>query len=116
MLPNQNGFEVCQAVRPMFINPILMLTAYNEEADEIKGLEVGATDFVGKPVRPKVLLARINALLRRPQIQVQQTQLSFDQLQLNADDKSVYLASKPISTTATEFDLLWCFFFYYFFY
>ena len=65
MLPGQDGFDVCREVRTCYSGPILMLTACGEEADEILGLELGANDYLTKPVRPRVLLARIKALLRR---------------------------------------------------
>ena len=64
MLPGLDGLEVCRRVRPMFSAPILMLTARDESNEQIDGLEVGADDYVVKPVVPSVLLARIRALLR----------------------------------------------------
>jgi len=65
MLPEKNGFEVCKEVRKFYPSPILMVTACSEESDEILGLELGADDYINKPVRPRVLLARIKSLLRR---------------------------------------------------
>jgi two-component system OmpR family response regulator/two-component system response regulator RstA len=108
MLPNKNGFDICKEVLSYYHNPILMLTACNDESDEILGLELGATDFIGKPVRPKVLLARIKALLRREQQMPASSMLTFDQLQLDFNNKSVFLAQQSITVTVTEFDLLWC--------
>jgi len=67
MLPGLTGLQVCEQARQFYKQPILMLTAQSEEEDEIKGLETGADDFLAKPVKPKVLLARIKALLRREQ-------------------------------------------------
>ncbi len=65
MLPGEDGLSICRRVRPQFPGPILMLTARGEEIDHIVGLEVGADDYVGKPVSPRLLLARVSALLRR---------------------------------------------------
>ena len=67
MLPGLDGLEVCRQVRPVYQAPILMLTARDEEVDQIVGLEIGADDYVVKPVQPRVLLARVRALLRRTQ-------------------------------------------------
>ena len=65
MLPGKDGFEVCRAVRPHYRGVILMLTARDEDFDQILGLEMGADDYIAKPVQPRVLLARIKALRRR---------------------------------------------------
>ena len=65
MLPGEDGLAVCRIVRPHYKGPILMLTARTEDLDQVLGLEMGADDYVAKPVRPRVLLARIRALLRR---------------------------------------------------
>jgi DNA-binding response OmpR family regulator len=65
MLPVKDGFEVCQAIRSFYQGPILMMTARDHETDEVLGLELGADDYVVKPVKPRVLLSRIKALFRR---------------------------------------------------
>ena len=65
MLPGSDGLTVCREVRPHYQNPILMLTARTEDMDQVLGLEMGADDYVAKPAQPRVLLARIRALLRR---------------------------------------------------
>ncbi len=65
MLPGMDGLEVCRRVRPTYRGPILILTARGDETDEIVGIEVGADDYLSKPVRPRLLLARVSALLRR---------------------------------------------------
>ena len=63
MLPGLNGLEVCRQVRPHYLNPILMLSAKDDDVDQIVGLELGADDYMVKPVQPRMLLARIRALL-----------------------------------------------------
>ena len=65
MLPGKDGFEVCRSVRAKYQGVILMLTARDEDLDQILGLELGADDYLSKPVQPRLLLARIKALLRR---------------------------------------------------
>jgi two-component system response regulator RstA len=65
MLPGEDGLSICRKVRDRYDGPILMLTARTDDADQIQGLDLGADDYVCKPVRPRLLLARIQALLRR---------------------------------------------------
>ncbi|WP_156504118.1 response regulator, partial [Oleiphilus sp. HI0066] len=65
MLPGEDGLSICRKVRPSYNGPILMLTARTDDLDQVLGLEMGADDYMSKPVRPRVLLARIRALLRR---------------------------------------------------
>lgn len=108
MLPNVSGFEICTDLIQFYKQPILMLTASNEDNDEIRALEIGATDFVSKPVRPKVLLARIQSLLRRnKQNKDEKKELSFGHLMLRFEDKQAELKGLAIPLSATEFDLLW---------
>lgn len=65
MMPVKNGFDVCKEARAFYTGPILFMTACVEDGDEIRGLDAGADDYLTKPIRPQVLLARIKALLRR---------------------------------------------------
>ena len=69
MLPDQNGIEVCKAVRQFSTVPIIMVTVKVEEIDRLLGLELGADDYICKPFSPREVLARIKAVLRRSQIQ-----------------------------------------------
>ena len=64
-LPGEDGFTICRQLRPAYVNPILILTARDNDIDHVLGLELGADDYVIKPVEPRVLLARIGVLLRR---------------------------------------------------
>lgn len=112
MLPGLDGFEVCKQVRSSFSGPILMLTAKDEDIDQVVGLEIGADDYVVKPAQPRLLLARIRALLRRTS--AEQTHHSdklerFEFASLHIDYKSrlVSYKQKTIDLTTTEFDLLW---------
>lgn len=65
MLPGMNGFDLLKAIRPISSTPVLMLTARGEDTDTVLGLELGADDYVTKPVSPRVLVARLRALIRR---------------------------------------------------
>ena len=109
MLPGKDGYQVCREVREFYQHPILILTANDEELDEILGLELGADDFVAKPVRPRVLLARIKALLRRsgPTREKAQERLQFGELVVDASAISVILGDDSVTISSTEFELLW---------
>ena len=108
MLPGKDGHQVCREVRDFYQQPILILTANDGELDEVLSLEMGADDFIAKPVRPRVLLARIKALLRRNSARDQQhNKLNFDSLQIDSSAKSVTLNGQSISLSSTQFELLW---------
>ena len=109
MLPGKDGHQVCREVRRFYQQPILILTANDGELDEVLGLELGADDFMAKPVRPRVLLAHIKALLRRnsPASQSMPEELSFGKFSINQSAKSVTLGDTAVSLSSTEFDLLW---------
>lgn len=112
MLPGKDGFEICRAVRPAYRGVILMLTARDEDLDQILGLELGADDFIAKPVQPRVLLARIKALLRRfpghgSESGNIQEQLAFGQFRISQATRMATLSGQQIDLTTAEFDLLW---------
>jgi two-component system, OmpR family, response regulator RstA len=115
MLPGEDGLAVCRIVRPHYKGPILMLTARTEDLDQVLGLEMGADDYVAKPVRPRVLLARIRALLRRvreePEVVSEEAstdnRLSFGNLVVDNAMREAWLDGKSIELTSAEFDLLW---------
>ncbi|MEL7297109.1 MAG: winged helix-turn-helix domain-containing protein [Pseudomonadota bacterium] len=112
-LPGADGFEVCRALRPDFDGLIVMLTARDDDIDQIVGLEIGADDYIVKPVEPRVLLARLRSLLRRqaqlnaPSLQAaERLSLTFGSLALHLDTRDVLLHQQTVSLTTTEFDLL----------
>ena len=109
MLPGLDGFAVCRALRGWYRQPILMLTAKQSDIDQVLGLELGADDYVIKPVEPRVLLARIHALLRRTQggTSADQQRLEFGKLKLNQSAREAYYAEQLVELTSYEFDLLW---------
>ena len=110
MLPGSDGLTVCREVRPHYSQPILMLTARTEDMDQVLGLEMGADDYVAKPVQPRVLLARIRALLRRsestPSHESPQ-RLEFGELVIDNGGRSVMLGERLVDFTSAEYDLLW---------
>ena len=117
MLPGKDGFEVCRAVREKYKGVILMLTARDEDLDQILGLELGADDYIAKPVQPRLLLARIKALLRRSPVAAnpadgtsdpdQATHLAFGNFSISQTTRSTHLGDETIDLTTAEFDLLW---------
>lgn len=114
MLPGCDGFEICRNVRNQFTGPILMLTARGEDIDQVVGLELGADDYVTKPVQPRVLLARIRALLRRgmpnqatSRMSVDTRDLMFGNLFIRASAREVLLDGQPVDLTGNEFEILW---------
>jgi len=114
MLPGLNGLQVCQQIRQNFDGPILILTAKNSDIDHVMGLELGADDFVTKPIEPPVLLARLRALMRRYQQGTnlvkktgQIDELHFGALSLNRNAQQVSLDHQIIELTTQEFSLLW---------
>ena len=117
MLPGKDGFEVCRSVRAKYKGVILMLTARDEDLDQILGLELGADDYIAKPVQPRLLLARIKALLRRfPGITTPSdgiadtagtTELAFGNFHISQETRSTHLGDEAIDLTTAEFDLLW---------
>lgn len=110
MLPGKDGFEVCKIVRDKFSGVILMLTARDEDYDQILGLELGADDYIAKPAQPRVLLARIKALLRRGNVQDlpnQVANLQFGAFKISQQTRNAFLNEENIDLTTAEFDLLW---------
>ncbi len=109
MLPGINGLHVCTQLRKSFNGPILILTAKSSDIDHVMGLELGADDFVTKPIEPPVLLARLRALLRRTHAEKKISEsdvLVFGKLQLNLQSHQVILAGLEIDLTTQEFELL----------
>jgi DNA-binding response OmpR family regulator len=109
MLPGMDGFEVCRQVRPEYAGPILILTARDEDLDEILGLEMGADDFVTKPVKPRLLLARVRALIRRSlreESSSKPEKLQIGELTVDASRREVDTGGSQVDLTTTEFDLL----------
>jgi DNA-binding response OmpR family regulator len=109
LLPGLNGMDVCRQVREQFAGLILMLTARDDDIDQIIGLELGADDYVKKPVEPRLLLARIRALLRRADqpASSDSKRLTFGAFSIDEAARRVTLNGASVDLTTLEFDLLW---------
>jgi len=110
MLPVSDGLTICRQTRAYYKGKILILTASDDDFDHVAGLETGADDFVTKPIKPRVLLARIRTLLRRQIIDTENKnsdEVRFGQLLLKNTYKRCELAGAVLSLTDSEFDLLW---------
>ncbi|MDO4276116.1 MAG: response regulator transcription factor [Eubacteriales bacterium] len=105
MMPHLDGFYVCKAAREMSSMPIIMLTARSDEEDKLKGYEYGADDYMTKPFSPRVLLAKVNALLRRSSALPQDT-LSAGKITLVPASHKVYTDGEEITLTHMEYELL----------
>ena len=110
MLPDMNGLDMCKEIRKYFNFPIIMLTARNQEIDKIKGLTLGADDYITKPFLPLELVARVKAQLRRYKRygneQEEDGIIVHNGLVLNVKTHECILNEKPIILTPTEFSIL----------
>ena len=105
MLPGEDGFSICSKIRGQFTGAILLLTARGEEIDEVIGLELGADDYVIKPVRPRVLLARINRLLGRHR-RGPPAPVVCGPIALDPARRRVTVHEHDVEFTSAEFDVL----------
>ncbi|KAF7778121.1 MAG: response regulator transcription factor [Colwellia sp.] len=110
MLPGQDGISVCRELRSFYNAPIIMLTARDEEMDEVIGLEVGASDYIMKPVRPRALLARIKAALRQSsepnKLEKVETTISVGSLNINTESRNVKFNGQDVNISSAEYLLL----------
>lgn len=116
MMPHLDGFSVCKTAREMSSLPIILLTAKSDEEDKLKGYEYGADDYMTKPFSPKILLAKINALLRRtsvtstdPEGDAQNKLISAGKISINPAAHKVFLDGTEITLTHKEYELLYFF-------
>ncbi len=109
LMPRLDGFAVCQRIRAFSDVPIMILTAKGEEQDRIKGLDLGADDYLVKPFSATELLARVRAILRRSQMPAGQAQARFfthENLKIDLARAEVWRGEQPVSLSATEYRLL----------
>ncbi len=107
MMPGRNGLDVLRELRAEKATPVLMLTARGEDVDSIVGLELGADDYLPKPCNPRVLEARIRALLRRSELRLDAVpQMRVGDLSLHSGTREARLGDQPVPLTSTEFSIL----------
>ncbi len=110
VLPGASGFDICRNIRPRYSGGILFLSASEDDIDHVACLEIGGDDFVNKPIRPRVLMARIQMLLRRNEacnIKQEPETLCLGKLSLKRKSREATLDSSHVRLTASEFNLLW---------
>jgi len=107
MLPEKNGLDICRELKPNNEIPIIILSAKNRENDRIKGLELGADDYVTKPFSPKEVVLRTKNVLRRMTKNQDQEKLKFPNLVINKNQRLVKVKGEEIALAPKEFDLLW---------
>lgn len=112
MLPNKDGYTICREIKGFYTNPVIFLTAKDSPIDHVMGLEIGADDYIIKPVDPHVLLARIHAVQRRNQTSSTDSagstkELAFGVFNINQLSRTVTIDNLAIDLTSHEFELLW---------
>lgn len=108
MLPHIDGFEICRIVRQNTTLPVILLTARKEEEDVIKGLELGADDYMTKPFNPRELALRAQALLRRSGWGDMRSVIKNGILQIDMNKHNVMIGDKLVHVTHNEFEILSC--------
>jgi two-component system response regulator ResD len=108
MLPGLDGYEVCRRIRATSEAPVLFLTARDDEADPIIGLEVGADDYVTKPFNPREVVARVKAILRRGKRTAEAAQkIEIGNLALDLSSRETRVGGELVKLTQKEFDIVW---------
>ena len=106
MMPKMDGFEVCREIRQTSQVPITMLTAKGDERDELQGFQLGVDEYITKPFSPKILVARVEAVLRRTN-QAEETELlEYGGIVVDKTAHSVTIDGKPVDLSFKEFELL----------
>ena len=106
MMPKMDGWGVCQEIRRMSQVPIVMLTARSEERDELRGFELGVDEYVTKPFSPKILVARVAAILKRAKSAMPEELLSVGGIEVDKAAHIVRVDGKDIDLSVKEFELL----------
>lgn len=107
MMPDMDGYELARRVRALGVaTPIIFLTAKGAPSDMVRGFDLGADDYVGKPFSMEVLLARVKAVLRRTADTAQAARLTYDTLALDDDAKRATIDGHEVALTKTEYELL----------
>lgn len=108
MLPERNGFELCQQIREMTLTPVILLTARKEDEDIIHGLELGADDYITKPFRPRELALRAQAVCRRTSKEPDLERITVGELMIDQKAHSASMGGEQLHLTPNEYSLLLC--------
>lgn len=106
MMPKMDGWQVCREIRAYSKVPIIMLTARGDEQDELQGFQLGVDEYISKPFSPKILVARIEAILRRTQSTEQEGHLSCGGIEIDKVAHEVTIDGEPVDLSFKEFELL----------
>ncbi len=106
MMPKMDGWQVCEDIRAYSKVPIIMLTAKSDERDELKGFELGVDEYITKPFSPKILVARVEAILRRSNQAVKAEVLKCAGIEVDKSAHQVLIDGEPIELSYKEFELL----------
>ncbi len=110
MMPEMDGYETLQAIREESTVPVIMLTAKSEESDKVKGLDLGADDYITKPFSPRELISRVKAVIRRAELPAQVDKAPImidDRLSVDFNRREVIVEGKPVKLRPTEWRLLY---------
>ena len=106
MMPKMDGWQVCREIRAYSKVPIIMLTAKSDERDELQGFDLGVDEYITKPFSPKILVARVDAILRRSNLLTNEDIISAGGIELNKSAHQVKIDGKDIELSFKEFELL----------
>lgn len=106
MLPGMDGFAVCRAVRVEQNVPILIMSAKSEKQDKLMGYELGADDYMEKPVDPEILTAKVNAILQRTEGSKEAAVISSGEITVDQETRTAYLKNRPLELNVKEYELL----------
>ena len=106
MMPKMDGWEVLKEIREYSKVPVIMLTAKGDERDELQGFDLGADEYISKPFSPKILVARVDALLRRSNAQTEDEKIEINGIVLDQAAHSVKIDGKEVELSFKEFELL----------
>ena len=106
MMPKLDGYGVAEEVRKMSDVPIIMLTAKSDERDELRGFDLGIDEYITKPFSPRILVARVEAVLRRTQADAESNVINVDGIEMNIAAHQVKVDGEPIELSYKEFELL----------
>ena len=106
MMPKMDGWQVCMEIRKVSNVPVIMLTARGEERDELKGFDLGVDEYISKPFSPKILAARIEALIRRSKGHKSAQTMFLGELTVDREGRKILISGHPVELSFKEYELL----------